>query len=181
MWRKSRSATSNPNAMCRPQQKLDAEFGGKFILLFSLVATDPNDFALMCAYIFSRSWSKRWPLCWRLPGSFCSIWDWSEKHCRFHHEPRQLQIIHDPSLLQAALNVSVCLQWHRCSWPDWTGKKIYSHKPPWLSESCLFYDLSVIFFVCVFFSSMMWPHRQAKPSIPGMALFIKLEASTTLW
>ncbi len=41
--------------------------------------------------------------------------------------------------------------------------------------------ISQWYFLCVFFfSSMMWPHRQAKPSIPGMALFIKLEASSTL-
>lgn len=54
MWRKSRSATSNPK--CNGvdlNRNWDAEFGGKFILLFSLVATDLNDFALLNVPTFS--------------------------------------------------------------------------------------------------------------------------------
>lgn len=48
MWRKSRSVTSNPKCPgVDLNRNWDAEFGGMFILSFSLVETDPNDFAFL--------------------------------------------------------------------------------------------------------------------------------------
>ncbi|XP_058624035.1 carboxypeptidase A2-like isoform X1 [Onychostoma macrolepis] len=53
-WCKSRSATSNPKCQgVDLNRNWDAEFGGTFILLFSLVATDSNDFALLNVPTFS--------------------------------------------------------------------------------------------------------------------------------